>query len=345
MTSQFRRSLVAATAAAAMIGGTVQMAQPAQADVVASSIVAQVGSTGAVVKAIQTDLLRLGYYTKAVDGRYGPVTKSAVATYQKAKGLKVTGVVDSYTHKRIHDSANALRAKLAAEAAARKAQAEREAAAKKAAAAKADATIFAKPGQTSERVKGLQTMLYKLGYLTSDSRTGYYGSKTTAAVKSFQSKNRLKVTGVMNMTTYYVLRDKASRVKMPVVKTPTVKLDSRCMTGRTICINKGTQRMYWVINGSIKGSWAVRTGRPSLATRSGVFSIYLKSTNWHSTLYDVDMPYTQFFSGGQAVHYSAEFARIGHSGAGSHGCVNMNSMSQAAWLYGQTRIGDKVVVY
>ena len=117
------------------------------------------------------------------------------------------------------------------------------------------------------------------------------------------------------------------------------------MTGRAICIKKSTQRMYWVVNGQIKGSWSVRTGRPSLATRSGSFKIYLKHPNWYSTLYHVNMPYTQFFSGGQAVHYSAEFARIGHSGAGSHGCVNMNSMSQARWLYNQTRVGDKVIVY
>lgn len=343
MASTIRRSLVAATAAFAVFGTSAAMITPAEANttVSASAIVAKPGSSGSIVTSIQKDLKVLGYYTKRVDGSYGAITTSAVKSFQKVKKLKITGVVDTATHRVLTTSAKVQRANLAKMAAAKKAK---EAAAKKAAAAKDQATIFVKPGQTSAKVKGIQTMLYKLGYLSSDSRTGYYGSKTTSAVKAFQKKNGLKVTGVMNMATYKVLRTKAARVKMPTSK-PKVRLDSRCMSGRTICINKGTQRMYWVINGSIKGSWAVRTGRPSLATRSGVFSIYLKSTNWHSTLYDVDMPYTQFFSGGQAVHYSAEFARIGHSGAGSHGCVNMNSMSQAAWLYGQTRIGDKVVVY
>lgn len=340
MTSKFTRSLVAASAAVAVFGTTAAMSAPvAHANpVVQATIVAKPGSSGAVVTSIQNDLKVLGYYTKNVDGQYGPITKSAVASYQKVKGLRATGTVDSITRSKLGADAKWKREQIA------KAKA-RAAAAAKAAAAKNDATIFARPGQTSEKVRGLQTMLYKLGYVDNASRTGYYGNVTTSAVKAFQKKNGLKVTGVMNMTTYIKLRTQAAKVPMPKVTKSGVRLDSRCLTGRTVCINKTTQRMYWVINGSIKGSWSVRTGRPSLPTRSGVFSIYLKSPNWYSTLYHVNMPYTQFFSGGQAVHYSAEFARIGHSGSGSHGCVNMNSMSQAAWLYGQTRVGDKVVVY
>jgi lipoprotein-anchoring transpeptidase ErfK/SrfK len=56
------------------------------------------------------------------------------------------------------------------------------------------------------------------------------------------------------------------------------------------------------------------------------------------------MPYSMFFSGGQAVHYSSNFARLGYSGA-SHGCVNVRNKARLVQLYGEVRIGDSVVVH
>jgi hypothetical protein len=43
------------------------------------------------VSAVQTDLTQQGYYNGPVDGIYGPATRDAVAKYQIAKGLDVTG--------------------------------------------------------------------------------------------------------------------------------------------------------------------------------------------------------------------------------------------------------------
>jgi hypothetical protein len=43
------------------------------------------------VQAVQTQLTQLGYYNGPVDGIYGPATRDAVAKYQIAKNLKVTG--------------------------------------------------------------------------------------------------------------------------------------------------------------------------------------------------------------------------------------------------------------
>jgi lipoprotein-anchoring transpeptidase ErfK/SrfK len=63
-----------------------------------------------------------------------------------------------------------------------------------------------------------------------------------------------------------------------------------------------------------------------------------------STIYHSPMPYSMFFSGGQAVHYSSDFARRGYYGC-SHGCVNIRNWSKIAWIYQRIRVGDKVVVY
>jgi lipoprotein-anchoring transpeptidase ErfK/SrfK len=56
------------------------------------------------------------------------------------------------------------------------------------------------------------------------------------------------------------------------------------------------------------------------------------------------MPYAMFFSRGQAVHYSADFAARGYNGC-SHGCVNVRNKSAIAYMFGHVRIGTRVVVY
>ena len=63
-----------------------------------------------------------------------------------------------------------------------------------------------------------------------------------------------------------------------------------------------------------------------------------------SKLYGSSMPYAMFFSGGQAVHYSPDFAATGYNGA-SHGCVNIRDYDVIAWLFDQVNVGDKVIVY
>ena len=123
------------------------------------------------------------------------------------------------------------------------------------------------------------------------------------------------------------------------------KLDPRCYRGRVMCVSKKTNRLYWVVDGQVQDDWSVRLGRPGLETREGTFSVFRKEEKSWSYLYEVWMPYSMYFSGGQAVHYSSDFARNGYSNGGSHGCVNMRDYKGIEWLYGQVRLGDKVVVY
>ena len=75
-----------------------------------------------------------------------------------------------------------------------------------------------------------------------------------------------------------------------------------------------------------------------------MFRVGWKSRDHVSTLYGSTMPYSMFFSGGQAVHYSSDFAARGYTGA-SHGCVNVRDFAGIASLFGQVNLGDKVVVY
>jgi hypothetical protein len=49
------------------------------------------------VAAVQTDLTQQGYYGGPVDGIYGPATRDAVAKYQIAKNLDVSGSLSAQT--------------------------------------------------------------------------------------------------------------------------------------------------------------------------------------------------------------------------------------------------------
>ena len=83
---------------------------------------------------------------------------------------------------------------------------------------------------------------------------------------------------------------------------------------------------------------------PTIRYREGVFHVYFKDPDHVSRLYGSAMPYSMFFSGGQAVHYSSDFASVGYAGA-SHGCVNVRDYDGLAHLYSQVQVGDTVVVY
>ncbi|MCM1533938.1 MAG: spore cortex-lytic enzyme [Corallococcus sp.] len=65
----------------------------------ASAAVVKVGSSGTVVKTIQTKLKRWGYYTGSVDGIFGAKTKTAVQYFQRKNGLTADGIVGSATAK------------------------------------------------------------------------------------------------------------------------------------------------------------------------------------------------------------------------------------------------------
>ena len=117
-----------------------------------------------------------------------------------------------------------------------------------------------------------------------------------------------------------------------------------CRRGdRTICINKRTRWLTYMRYGAPVRGYAVRLGRQSQPTHNGTFFVYWKH-RWHwSSAYGSSMPFSLFFSGGQAIHYSANFAQVGYAGA-SHGCVNLRSWSGARWLYDHTPLGTRVYV-
>ena len=64
----------------------------------------QRGDSGAQVKALQSELKELGYYTATLDSDYGYRTAEAVSAFQRANGLTVNGIANSTTIKKLLSS-------------------------------------------------------------------------------------------------------------------------------------------------------------------------------------------------------------------------------------------------
>ncbi|MEU3746673.1 MULTISPECIES: L,D-transpeptidase family protein [Streptomyces] len=204
-----------------------------------------------------------------------------------------------------------------------------------------------KDGDESEQVRELQARLRQLGHFDR-APTGFYGTMTAGSVKAFQKEQGLPRTGSVDGTTWERLRAGSRKPTADELKPSTTnKLDTpdaRCMTGRVLCISKESRTLAWMIDGRVVSSMDVRFGSENTPTREGTFSVGWKARKWTSTIYHTPMPYAMFFSGGQAVHYSSDFAARGYNGA-SHGCVNVRDRAKLSALFDQVKVGDKVVVH
>ncbi|WP_346098602.1 L,D-transpeptidase family protein [Streptomyces olivaceiscleroticus] len=203
------------------------------------------------------------------------------------------------------------------------------------------------PGARSERVRDLQARLRQVKHFDRNP-TGYYGSVTAAAVSDFQRAQGLPRTGTVDAATLSALRVRThppTRSELyPPTARPVAAPDKRCLTGRVICISKKSDTLAWMVDGKVVSAMDVRFGSQYSPTREGTFAITFKSRHHVSTIYDSPMPYAMFFSGGQAIHYSSDFAARGYSGA-SHGCVNVRDKDKIATLFQQVEPGTKVVIY
>ena len=199
---------------------------------------------------------------------------------------------------------------------------------------------------TGTQVRDLQARLKQIAWFGADV-TGTYGDVTADAVRGFQAKREIPVTGEVDrrtldrlaaMTTEPTTAELHNRGNTPGA------LDARCRVGRVLCIDKTSSTLRFVVDGKVVQTLDARFGASTTPTREGVFHVYLKDADHVSHLYGSSMPYSMFFDRGQAVHYSSDFAARGYAGA-SHGCVNIRDYDGVAHLFDQVRVGDTVVVY
>ena len=290
------------------------------------------GDRGEQVRELQSRLHQLAWFPELTTGTYDAATRTAVRGFQAKRGLETTGRLDPRTWGRLCTMTRTPTAD------------ERHNVLHPGPALLAD-------GARGEDVRDLQARLVATAWLSGDV-SGTYDAATVAAVRGFQAKRRIPVTGEVDARTLERLHamtatptDEQKHGTRPASSvTPVAALDARCTTGRALCVDKSTSSLRWVVGGRVLAAYDVRFGSEELPTREGAFSVYRKSRDHVSNLFGTSMPFAMFFSGGQAVHYSPDFAAHGYDGA-SHGCVNVRDYDGVAALFDQVRAGDKVIVY
>ena len=97
-----------------------------------------------------------------------------------------------------------------------------------------------------------------------------------------------------------------------------------------ITVEKATQRLTVMVDGSERYTWAVSTGLGG-GPPNGTFRPERLERNWHSHLFGMaPMPYSIFFHGPFAIHGTTVVSRLGQRA--SHGCVRLHP-DNAATLF------------
>jgi peptidoglycan hydrolase-like protein with peptidoglycan-binding domain len=148
---------------------------PITADSIPVSIALEKGSLSEAVGLLQDALVELGYMTLDqignFHGTFGPKTEAAVGAFQQHLGLTATGRFGDVERKALEDVQSGV----------------------------------GKGHANTQLVKAIQARLVELGLMTQkqvNTGSGIFGGQTEAAVKQYQSGNKLSASGVVEAKTF-----------------------------------------------------------------------------------------------------------------------------------------------
>ncbi|HEY9832819.1 MAG TPA: peptidoglycan-binding protein [Stenomitos sp.] len=144
------------------------------------------GDRNSEVMALQQRLQRLGYFNGPTTGYYGPLTKQAVLSYQRAKGLAADGVVGESTKSALQGQ-------------------------RKPSVEEPSHPIW-KFGDRDAKVSEIQNILANAGYPSSTN--GVFDQETQEAVRLFQQAKGLQVDGIVGKETLTALSNKPESRKL-----------------------------------------------------------------------------------------------------------------------------------
>ncbi len=139
----------------------------------------QTGSTGSHVRALQEALTELGFYTAAIDSKFGAGTKTAVLAFEKRNSLTEDGTADGEMQLLLFEGKprNSKGTRVAVKT------------------VPLVSGVTIKSASTGEAVEKLQTRLKELGYYTGEIN-GTCDKATVAAMKAFQTKMGISSDGI-----------------------------------------------------------------------------------------------------------------------------------------------------
>lgn len=145
------------------------------------------GSTGDMVTQLQRALIAAGIPLRGgADGTFGQATRTAVQTFQRNRGLPVTGSVDNATFRALTTPPSTPGTAPATPGA-------------------ASSEVLLRPGAQGPDVKRVQEALIGKGVNVPGGADGSFGTGTAAALRTFQTNRGLTVNGVVDRATWEAL--------------------------------------------------------------------------------------------------------------------------------------------
>jgi peptidoglycan hydrolase-like protein with peptidoglycan-binding domain len=155
------------------------------------------GASGTDVRQLQKALRQAGFSVK-VDGQYGPGTVRAVKRFQASAELSASGVVGRKTVAALHQAVRAAKTSGGIDIATARAKPR----------ASLGSRVPVRPGMHGHDIRVLQDLLGNAGLdVTID---GQYGSRTLAAVKTFEQRASRTVDGILDQGDIDALRAAAA---------------------------------------------------------------------------------------------------------------------------------------
>ena len=163
-----------------------------------SSSLLKQGTKSEAVRTLQQNLKTLGYYTGTVTGNFGPLTKEAVYSFQKANGLSADGVAGEKTLAAV--SSKLKGGSSSGSNSSSSSSSSGSNSSSSSSSSLLNTSITLQQGSKSDEVLKLQNMLTSLGFYTG-SKTGNFGEKTAEAVIAYQKSKGLTADGIAGKKT------------------------------------------------------------------------------------------------------------------------------------------------
>ena len=165
----------------------------------ASSSLLKQGTKSEAVRTLQQNLKTLGYYTGSVTGNFGPLTKEAVYSFQKANGLSADGVAGEKTLAAISSKLKGGSSSGSSNNSSSSSSSGSNSSSSSTSSL-LNTSITLQQGTKNDEVLKLQNMLTSLGFYTGN-KTGNFGEKTADAVIAYQKSKGLTADGIAGKKT------------------------------------------------------------------------------------------------------------------------------------------------
>lgn len=163
-----------------------------------SSSLLKQGTKSEAVRTLQQNLKTLGYYTGSVTGNFGPLTKEAVYSFQKANGLSADGVAGEKTLAAVSSKLKGGSSSGSSNSSSSSSSGSNNSSSSTSSLLNTSITL--QQGTKSDEVLKLQNMLTSLGFYTGN-KTGNFGEKTADAVIAYQKSKGLTADGIAGKKT------------------------------------------------------------------------------------------------------------------------------------------------